>query len=128
MVGTPESLAVVIHRDFVALQRELAVLVVGQPDAARLGPKIAQPEERFTWRFAGYGRVRERMGDGDAGEVESEFSRLLFTPPTIDISPLSTATARFAQADGTLDILTQFALVGLLRKQEPTEAALLGIN
>jgi len=133
--ASPEGLAATIHKDFVALQSELAGLLRGQPTAAELRPKITELKERYIGKFVGYGRIREKMSEGDAKKVESELSRLLFTPPTVDISPLSTATARFSQSDAalsrdiaSLNILTQYAFFDLLKKQEPAEAARLGIN
>ena len=133
--STPEALAAAIHKDFLALQGELATMVAGQPTAATLRPKVAELKERYIGKFVGYGRVRERMSGTDAKKVENEFSRLLFTPPTVDISALSTATARFTQTDpalskeiASLNILTQYAFFDLLKKQEPAEAARLGIN
>ena len=131
----PEALAKSIYDDFVAMNKELAAMLSGEPTAAQLTPKVTELKNRYIERFVAAGRVRAKMNAGDAAKVESEVRRMLFTAPTIDISALSAAVNRFNRNDAelarqitSLNILTQYAFFELLKKQEPAEAARLGIN
>ena len=133
--ANPEALAQAIYDDFVAMNRELATLLAGQDSAAQLKPKVTELKDRYIEKFVAAGRKRASMNPTDASKVESEVRRLLFTPPTIDVSAMNSAVQRFGRDEPdlakqitSLNILTQYAFFELLKKQEPEEARRLGIE
>ena len=134
-VAGPEALAKVIYDDFVAMNKELAAMLTGDPAAAQLRPKVTDLKNRYVEKFVAAGRVRAKMNSADAATVESEVRRMLFASPAIDTTALSAAVQRFNSSDvelaqqiTSLNILTQYAFFELLKKQEPAEAARLGIE
>ena len=131
----PDALAKTIYDDFVAMNKELATMLAGEPTAAQLKPKVAELKARYIEKFVASGRLRAKMNATDAAAVESGVGRLIFTPPGIDTTALSAAVSRFNRTDpalameiSSLNILTQYAFFELLKKQEPAEAARLGIQ
>lgn len=133
--ATPEAVAKRIYDDFVAMNAELRELLRGSPTAAQLKPKVAELKNRYIDKFVSSGRVRAKMSAADAAKVDAEFRRLLFAPPTIDNAALVETGNRLnatdpdlAQQLTSLNILTQYAFFELLKKQEPAEAARLGIE
>jgi len=130
----PEVLAVVLLDNYYSAYGDLAALVAGNPPAAELKPLVAELKNRYIGIFVELGSYYEAMDATARSTVDARVG-VGFGNLNMDyFNAVSQAITSYRAEDGELadmmvdfNIITQYAFYDLLRRQDPEEAARLGI-
>jgi|WetSurMetagenome_2_1015567.scaffolds.fasta_scaffold192664_2 hypothetical protein len=132
---SPDELGKAIVDNYYDSLKKLTGLMKDQPEPADLTPKVDALKEETIKKMVELGQKVAKLDEAGKKKVDAKVSMGLSNTPMDVFKAFSEGQQFYAKKDAKLgktikdfNIITQYALFDLLKKQEPKEAERLGIK
>jgi soluble P-type ATPase len=130
----PASLGKTIAANHEAMMKELVTILDAKKTPEELRPAIQSLKEKYIKIHVASGKQREKLGEQERKKCDAELQSAMFGMKRDTLKKLQEVTAAIRKEDNDLanelasfNVLTQYAVFELLKKQLPKEAERLGI-
>jgi hypothetical protein len=131
----PDDLGKAIAANYLDALKKVNELMKARPEPTDLSPKMAALKEETIKKMVEVGQKVAKLNDAGKKKVDAKVSMALGSTPQDLFKAFSEGQQFYAKKDDNLgktikdfNIITQYALFDLLKKQEPKEAERLGIK
>jgi hypothetical protein len=132
---SPDELGKAILDNYLEALKKVTDLMKDRPEPAALTPKVDTLKEETIKKMVDIGQKVAKLDEAGKKKVDTKVSMGLGNTPMDLFKALSEGQQFYAKKDAKLgktikdfNIITQYALFDLLKKQEPKEAERLGIK
>ena len=132
---SPDDLGKAIAANYLDALKKVNELMKARLEAADLSPKVEALKEETIKKMVEVGQKVAKLNEADKKKVDTKMSMAFGNTPQDLFKAFSEGQQFYAKKDATLgktikdfNIITQYALFDLLKKQEPKEAERLGIK
>jgi len=132
---TPEEIGQKVGELYVQAMSDLAAALKVKPAVSDVQDKIEAMREEYINKLVELGKLREKLEPADRSKVDSQIrmkaSSIYNTPDYSTFNEIQQhyfSEREFHKVVLSFNIITQYASFELLKKQEPEEAARLGIQ
>lgn len=130
-----DDLGKAIVNNYLEALKKVNELMKARPEAADLSPKVEALKEETIKKMVEVGQKVAKLNEAGKKKVDAKVSMAFGSTPQDLFKAVSEGQQFYAKKDANLgktikdfNIITQYALFDLLKKQEPKEAERLGIK